>query len=413
MGGVQIQFSTTSIIILAIKSCSLLKWFVVKSITMAFYFALFNVSNVNQELKGRSRANKRERRRHSLATSSSAHVAKDYRLLPKPKIIFHDNTDNETVSTLVDESGDDETSGHHPFKYLEAKDSLKHRRASSPEGRNAMNTTLSNPIILNNIEERLKRVQLNTAATHSNGPTASSWTENQEEEQIWIKRNPSPTHQQMSTLSNEDPWVYSIELERRRQNIKMNKKPPLPEKHRPAMGVSALELRSINSQNEQNQLRADLRRHINTWPEVRASRTHWRPSLLLRRHSGGSLSDHERLVQLFQRRRGSGDNQKNQKSQIPYQSITPTSPPQQEASNQKAKPINSQKPPSKPKTLVVITPTSRKDAPSTSNFRSNFNSWTRQAIGRSYKDVPFVRLNNESFEGLETAKNNMIRSSVF
>jgi hypothetical protein len=48
---------------------------------MAFYFALFNVSNVNQELKGQRRAQKRERRRHSLATSS--HVAKDYRLLPR------------------------------------------------------------------------------------------------------------------------------------------------------------------------------------------------------------------------------------------------------------------------------------------------------------------------------------------
>jgi hypothetical protein len=60
----------------------------------------------------------------------------------RPKIILHDpNTDNETVSTIVDEE-DELSSGHDSFKYLNPKDSIKGRRASSPESRHAMDVSL-------------------------------------------------------------------------------------------------------------------------------------------------------------------------------------------------------------------------------------------------------------------------------
>lgn len=114
---------------------------------------------------------------------------------------------------------------------------------------------------------------------------------------------------------------------------------------------------------------------------------------------------------MFQKRRGSGDN----KTQIPYQSITPTSPPQDPTPNEPQPSSSTQKlykqlPPKPQKSIVVITPTNRQSRQNTvGQFRTNLNSWAQNAIYRGRNNetnVPFVRLNNDGGR-------DMIRSSVF
>jgi hypothetical protein len=105
------------------------------------------------------------------------------------------------------------------------------------------------------------------------------------------------------------------------------------------------------------------------------------------------------------------------KTSSPDQHFKSSSP----APNQNLKtlpPKPSGKSSSKSKPLVVITPTSRQLGPSTSGqLKANLNSWAQQAMKRGAysRDVPFVRLQNESFDGsvAESAKSAMIRSSVF
>lgn len=117
------------------------------------------------------------------------------------------------------------------------------------------------------------------------------------------------------------------------------------------------------------------------------------------------------MTSLFQRKRDNGN------SQIPYQSITPTSPPQ-DPTAKSAQLMKSQKPTKAPKpqkSIVVITPTSRQSPSSTTtNIHNNLNTWAQQAIiyrgnrqnSTNDSNVPFVRLNND-------APKSMIRSSVF
>jgi hypothetical protein len=133
------------------------------------------------------------------------------------------------------------------------------------------------------------------------------------------------------------------------------------------MGISALGMRSGSAQSiERDKLRDDLRRHINTWPEIRANRyvcrylsistnkfsARWRPTLLLRRHSGGNLAT-DRPMSSYNR------------------NGAPTSPPQDPTPN----PINIQMP---QKSIVVITPTNKQSIP-----RHTLNIINRSATGRS------------------------------
>lgn len=49
-----------------------------------------------------------------------------------------------------------------------------------------------------------------------------------DDEQIWVRQ--SPSQQQHASAIIDDPWVYSIELEKRTKNDKSNRRPPLPGK---------------------------------------------------------------------------------------------------------------------------------------------------------------------------------------
>lgn len=178
-------------------------------------------------------------------------------------------------------------------------------------------------------------------------------------------------------------------------------------------------------------------------------RTHWRPSLLLRRHSGGNLNDRsqQNFGGFLQRCRGSVGNQ------IPYQSIgtsTPSHPQDPQPTNKQTKvglsvrnvsmvldfignilqfqgsqiTVKMQKPssnvvvtlpPKPPKQMIVIVPTPT-PTPTPMNRPSSSSSnglriWTWGNYHRT-RNIPFVRLNNESFEQSQKAEN-MIRSSVF
>ncbi|KAI1713136.1 hypothetical protein DdX_09208 [Ditylenchus destructor] len=97
---------------------------------MAFYFALFNVANANQDLRDQHREHlqqrrahepKHERRRHSVASSSSNRsFFSDYRNLPKPKVINPRPNDRSRQSS---------------FDNDHVSRSESRRRLSSPEHR--------------------------------------------------------------------------------------------------------------------------------------------------------------------------------------------------------------------------------------------------------------------------------------
>ncbi|KAI6171915.1 hypothetical protein M3Y98_00915100 [Aphelenchoides besseyi] len=425
---------------------------------MAFYFALFNVSNVNQELRGQRKAREqkaKERRRHSLATAGG-HSSKDYRLLSRPKIVLHDPTD--TLTTSLDDTTDDSTSISFQQSHEMSTTPMGYRRASSPEA----NFHRRNQIVMGKSELSKMRNQVAVGRTnlpdvqnHSkrvkfNNQTASRERlerclfNGEDETEVWIRRD--ATGQLEPT--NDNPWVYSIELNQRRaesQHRRSNSSSGTEDRRTSAslsteallgpmeqlntidhtanshvwrrrscaMGISGLELRPTTSNgnlasDEERRLQEDLRRHVNTWPEARG-KSRWRPTSLIRRHSGGTVVD---FASMFQR----------SKRPPPYRSMTAASSPAadelpppppieiRKTNNQTDNKKLIQRP-------LVITPTDRRANPSVATIRGGLAALAAQMAVRSRPPVndsrlPFMRLEDSAAVATSPSAS-MIQSIVF
>ncbi|KAI6196082.1 hypothetical protein M3Y94_01066500 [Aphelenchoides besseyi] len=424
---------------------------------MAFYFALFNVSNVNQELRGQRKAREqkaKERRRHSLATAGGGHSSKDYRLLSRPKIVLHD-PESDTLTTSLDDTTDDSIS----ISFQQSKEmsttAMAYRRASSPEA----NFHRRNQIVMGKSEVSKMRNQLAVGQTslpevqnHSKRVKFNNQTASRErlekslfnETEVWIRRD---TSGQLEP-PNDNPWVYSIDLnqrnveaQRRRSNSssgtddrrtsaslsteallgpleQLNTTDQTANSHvwrrrSCAMGVSGLELRPTTSNgnlasDEERRLQEDLRRHVNTWPEARG-KSRWRPTSLIRRHSGGTVVD---FASMFQR----------SKRPPPYRSMTAASspaadelpPPPPMETTKTINQTETKKPIQRP---LVITPTDRRANPSVATLRGGLSALAAQMAVRSRPPtndsrLPFVRLDDSAAVATSPSAS-MIQSSVF
>ncbi|CAD5209506.1 unnamed protein product [Bursaphelenchus okinawaensis] len=290
---------------------------------MAFYFALFNVSNVNNELRGQ-RKERRDKRRHSLASSNCLSTAKDYRLLPKPQIVFQ-HTDDDALNAVSSES-------------------LNHRRSSSRDSGLARSARESRSARLSSHQDQLAR-ELKKVHFRPNKMKKSKERLDVDgaEEPIWMRRqtvdlsDSYPSYTDSSKRVSE-PWVYSIDLDENQpeterksrsqslshseswspaspisdqtnSNVSNNTLLSSPKQtwlassetltesttsqgdqvwQKPVMGVNALEDWDNNDEVEkpEEQLKDELQTHINTWPEMNAKKKiRWRPTSLIRRHS--------------------------------------------------------------------------------------------------------------------------------
>uniref|UniRef100_A0A1I7SCZ2 Uncharacterized protein n=2 Tax=Bursaphelenchus xylophilus TaxID=6326 RepID=A0A1I7SCZ2_BURXY len=277
---------------------------------MAFYFALFNVSNVNNELRGQRKAERKERdkRRHSLASSNCLSAAKDYRLLPKPQIVLHQPDEDD-----------------YPRVSLE---SINNRRSLSRDSvdRRGSNTSRTARMGSNadQLARELKKVHFRSIKRRRSKEKPNN---NNAEEPIWMRRQTVDLSDSYPTDPQKrisDPWVYSIDLEEnppeaesksRSQSLTHSESwsPESPisnstnntnttllsspkqtwlassetltesssqpsvnsEKvwHKPVMGVNALEdWDNEEVERTQEHLKDELQTHVNTWPEMNAKK---------------------------------------------------------------------------------------------------------------------------------------------